>query len=109
MSGLMGAPDLVRPWCVACGCNGRRMRIERHHAVPKGMGGTSDEGRIPLLSLCGLGNAGGCHGLAHSGMLHFRFDGGRWQCLPTAQPVKRVQALAMPGWLDCFGECPWQG
>lgn len=109
---LLGKPDLIRPWCVACGSNGHSMleplRIEGHHAIPKGMGGLPPEleREIPLLSLCGWGNECGCHHDVHAGLLHFRWVGW-WQCLQTEFPTKYQDALAMDGWLDCLYE--WVG
>ncbi|MFR9169859.1 MAG: hypothetical protein ACLVKI_14535 [Gordonibacter urolithinfaciens] len=66
----------------------------------------------PTVRLCGSGNASGCHGLAHAGMLHFRWAaaehtdrltgnvlmGGHWEYLLTDEPTKYQAALAMGGW-----------
>ena len=66
----------------------------------------------PTVRLCGSGNASGCHGLAHAGMLHFRWAsaehtdrrtgnvlvGGHWEYLTTEEPTKYQMALAMGGW-----------
>lgn len=52
--------------CQMCG----RFLYQRrsvHHRLPKGMGGSALlESPANLLTLCGLGNADGCHGKAHS-------------------------------------------
>lgn len=48
--------------CEACG---RNARLELHHRVYRSRGGAGDAGNA--LALCGFGNAGGCHGIAHSG------------------------------------------
>lgn len=38
-----------------------------HHRQPKGMGGSAKlENASNLVQLCGIGNADGCHGKAHS-------------------------------------------
>lgn len=89
---LMEAPDLVRPWCVVCG----RKSAEKHHVVFRSHGGSDG----PVLSLCGWGNSSGCHGLAHSYMLHFRYSD-RWQYLKTRKPIKYQNALEKKGWRDC--------
>lgn len=88
-----GADGLV---CAVC----FRPATNRHHVVLKGAGGVSTEmdSRIPLVSLCGMGNASGCHGLAHQRRLHFDWRDGGWFYLETARPVKRETALEMPGW-----------
>ena len=67
----------------------------------------------PKLPLCGLGNASGCHGLAHQNRLHFRWvrkdatdgpwylthvNGGHWEYLITKEPVKYQRAIEMDGW-----------
>lgn len=95
---LLDKPDMIRPWCIACG----KPSTNHHHVIPKGMGGLQRdlERRIPLLSLCGMGNASGCHGLAHSGRLHFRWDG-CWEFLRT-EPCKYEDALRMDGWTACI-------
>jgi 5-methylcytosine-specific restriction protein A len=52
--------------CQMCG----RFMYERrsvHHRLPKGMGGSALlESPANLVTLCGVGNADGCHGKAHS-------------------------------------------
>lgn len=47
--------------CEWCGMVGR---LELHHRLYRSRGGTGDAGNA--VALCGLGNAGGCHGRAHS-------------------------------------------
>lgn len=55
-----------------CMCGG--MASNAHHLVPKGMSGGSlavwtDFGRAlhsPLVAVCGMGNASGCHRLLHA-------------------------------------------
>ena len=84
---LLDAPDAIGwGFCRVCG----RPATNRHHIVPKGMGGVPMvvERRIPLIELCGMGNAGGCHGLAHSRLLHFGYDREvGWMYLVTAEPA----------------------
>lgn len=70
---LLGLPSHVSPYCLACGESAQN----HHHVIPKRMGGRCKviEKLIPTVSLCGFGNASGCHGLAHSGGLRIWFDG----------------------------------
>ncbi len=65
--------------CLVCG----RLAANAHHEPPKGMGGGSftletPRGffalRPPLLAVCGLGNATGCHGGLHSGRIRARWE-----------------------------------
>lgn len=55
--------------CAICG----RPATNAHHIVPKGMGGGSKYAEIggikvmsPLIAVCGMGNADGCHGKLHA-------------------------------------------
>ncbi|MGI6125849.1 MAG: hypothetical protein ACOYEF_02680 [Planifilum sp.] len=98
---LMGRPSLVGERCAVCG----RPATNAHHVVMKGAGGVSREtdARIPRISLCGMGNCSGCHGLAHSRRLHFRWRG-RWEWLYTPEPVKYQEALVMEGWRKSWME-----
>lgn len=53
--------------CQMCGrvLAGRPYAV--HHRTPKGMGGSAKlENASNLVTLCGSGNADGCHGKAHS-------------------------------------------
>lgn len=115
--GLMAAPSVETPFCAVCGRTGH---LERHHMVPRSAGRLFRGGvevEKPTITLCGFGNAGGCHGLAHSGLLHFRWvatdavgggfgryrrmecgDGGHLEYLLPREPVGRLAALSMPGW-----------
>ena len=66
----------------------------------------------PTIVLCGSGNAGGCHGLAHQNRLHFRWvracgrlgwhqtalGSGHWEYLLTEEPTRYSDALLMDGW-----------
>ncbi len=101
---LMGKPSSSAPWCLVCG---RTHPLEQHHVVPRSAGRAFEGGvelEKPALTLCGFGNnlrdADGreyCHGLAHHGRLHFRWNG-RWERLLTDAPTPYVDALAMDGW-----------
>lgn len=112
---LVAAPDIETRWCAVCGRTGH---LERHHMIPRSAGElvlpNGMAAHKPTITLCGFGNAGGCHGLAHSGRLHFRFvpvdmrtgftedglilHGGHVEYLLTEEPVDRLTALSMPGW-----------
>lgn len=87
---LMGAPSIEAVCCPFCG----RMWTERHHIVPRSAGGA--EG--PTVTVCGFGNADGCHGLLHSKRLHLDWRDGRWVWLMTEEPTKEDRALQMDGW-----------
>ncbi|MBQ2680425.1 MAG: hypothetical protein IJF97_00660 [Eggerthellaceae bacterium] len=89
---LMDKPSIETEACAICG---RYVRTQRHHIVLRAQGGTDG----PTVTLCGYGNAGGCHGAAHGQMLHFRYTD-RWQYLETDVPVKYEKALDMEGWRD---------
>lgn len=70
---LLGLPSHDSVRCLACG----GWANNHHHVIPKRMGGRNKaiERLIPTVSLCGFGNASGCHGLAHAGKLRFWYDG----------------------------------
>lgn len=85
--------------CVICG---RRYPLNRHHIVRRGAGVLYENGRKlpkPLVTLCGSGNTGGCHGKAHANMLHFRNDRGRLEFVELEEPTKYQDALEMDGWM----------
>ena len=85
----MDKPTLRRPFCVFCG----RPKNSEHHVIPRSQGGTDG----PTLSVCGMGNESGCHGLLHSHRLHVAWDG-EWVFLYTEEPTKYDKALTMDGW-----------
>lgn len=110
---MMGKPsiDNANHTCCVCG----KPATNKHHLVRRGAGKLVRDGREvakPTVRLCGSGNASGCHGLAHAGMLHFRWArtssedsrtgnvlvGGHWEYLETDEPVKYQTALGMDGW-----------
>ena len=102
---LMGKPDIGREsrFCAVCG----RPATNMHHIVKRSAGKWIRDGEEvpkPCVRLCGNGNADGCHGLAHQGRLHFRFDEerGRWEhrIFPTA--IKVQDAYAAEGWWAPF-------
>ena len=82
---LMGKPSIESRCCPFCG----KPATNRHHIMPKGMGGTKREKDIPTVTVCGMGNASGCHGKLHSHELEldwqggwvYRRNGGDWQPL----------------------------
>ena len=67
---LIGKPSIESLCCPFCG----RIATNRHHIVPKGMGGTSEAARIPTVTVCGMGNASGCHGKLHQNLLELDWD-----------------------------------
>ena len=110
---MMGKPSVDNAARACCVCG--QPATDRHHIVRRGAGKLGRDGREvakPTVRLCGSGNAGGCHGKAHAGMLHFRWArtsredtrtgnvlvGGHWEYLETEEPVKYQTALGMDGW-----------
>lgn len=113
---LMGKPNIDNANGVCCICG--RPASDRHHIVKRSAGKWVVDGREvkkPTVRLCGSGNASGCHGMAHKGLIHFRwakpernytkdgwqglpFGSGHWEYLITSEPVKYQEALEMDGW-----------
>ena len=107
---LMNVVTIESDRCVVCG----RSPVQMHHVVKRSAGNMYRGGvRIPRpkLPLCGLGNASGCHGLAHQNRLHFRWvrpreafnrptpqGSGHWEYLITDEPTRYERALEMDGW-----------
>lgn len=107
---LMAGVTIESDRCVVCG----RSPVQMHHVVKRSAGNMYRGGvRIPRpkLPLCGLGNASGCHGLAHQNRLHFRWvrpreafnrptpqGSGHWEYLITDEPTRYQRALEMDGW-----------
>lgn len=114
---LMGRPSLDRAdgRCVWCGAPA----TDRHHIVKRSQGRWVREGvevRKPTVRLCGSGNASGCHGKAHAGLLHFRWKQaeydkrrplaetspglpGHWEGLETKEPCDTLTAWGKTrGW-----------
>ena len=109
---LMKAPSMEFPYCPICGRTGH---LEKHHIVKRSAGKMLREDGTevpkPTITLCGHGNADGCHGLAHANRLHFRWvetrkveptqysiGGGHLEYIVTDEPVKYQEALGMKGW-----------
>lgn len=82
---LMDAPSIESRWCPFCG----RPSTNRHHIVPRSAGGTDG----PTVTVCGFGNAGGCHGKLHASRLHLDYRDGRWMYCETAEPTKTYTTL----------------
>ena len=59
---LMQGRTINQMCCVFCG----KPKSDQHHVVYRSRGG----GCGPTLSVCGNGNASGCHMLLHIGKLH---------------------------------------
>lgn len=107
---LLDKPSVDQePYCAVCG----RPATNRHHVIEKGMGGVSREleRRIPKVTLCGMGNASGCHGKVHAHLLHLYWDddgygGGRWVMYETPEPMDDWRCweahmgeyVTLPGW-----------
>ena len=87
---LMDAPSIESECCPFCG----RLATNRHHIVARSRGGSKG----PTVTVCGMGNASGCHGLLHAHMLHLRYEDG-WYYLRTEVPTKYQAALDMEGWV----------
>ena len=95
---LLDLPSIDLRWCAICG---RTWPLNRHHVPPRSAGNAYRDGRRvphPTITLCGSGNASGCHGLAHHRRLHFRNVDGEWWYLLTDEPTKYHDALRMVGW-----------
>lgn len=116
---LMGKPSLKLNRCAVCG---RTYPLNDHHIVRRSAGRMYNErGELkkPTITLCGSGNASGCHGLAHGGRLFFRWvesspkqndalyskytpQGGHWEFLLTDEPMRAFYALRVEtGWKRC--------
>ena len=86
---LMDKPSIELPWCPFCG----KPATNRHHIVYRSHGGKDG----PTVTVCGFGNASGCHGKLHSHRLHMRYTD-RWEYLETKEPTKEQIAQQMEGW-----------
>ena len=118
---LMRTPSVRLDHCAICG---RPMPLNQHHIVRRGAGTLYRMGvevPKPTITLCGFGNnltdGDGryyCHGLAHHGMLHFRWVddvptrpadqnehppcAGHLEYLRTPEPCSYATALESDGW-----------
>lgn len=104
---MMRQPSIETELCAICKV---RKATNRHHIVPRSQGGENG----PTITVCGMGNASGCHGLLHAHKLHIRWGVERisimhygdhdwdfeegWQVLYTPHPTKYADALEMEGW-----------
>ena len=111
---LMGKPSIKDHRCVVCGCT---YPLNNHHIVRRSAGKMYVNGvelEKPVITLCGSGNASGCHGLAHENRLHFRWvtvpqkavqqglpavNGGHWEYKIFDKPTKYIDAIKSDrGW-----------
>lgn len=102
---LMGRPDVggSSRFCAVCG----RPADNMHHIVKRSAGRwvrDGEEVRKPCVRLCGSGNASGCHGLAHAGRLHFRWneERGRFEFRLFPEPLKVQDAYEAEGFWAPF-------
>lgn len=117
---MMDKPSVKRICCCVCGTTS--VGLAQHHVVKRSAGKWIDEQgehKKPTITLCGMNNSYGCHGLAHHELLHFRwvdaehanngmgalananpttYGCGHWEYLRTEEPTKYQDALAMDGW-----------
>ena len=99
MRPMMGKPNIDNEDGLCCWCG--KPATDKHHIVKRSAGKLVIQGREvkkPTVRLCGMGNTGGCHGLAHAGLLHFRWVENRWEGIETSQPMKYQQALTQTEW-----------
>lgn len=87
---LMSAPSWETLLCPFCG---KRFQ-SRHHIVYRSRGGENG----PTITVCGVDNVSGCHGLIHQGFLHLDFREGRWFFLRSREPCSIDTALQIIGW-----------
>lgn len=87
---LFSAPSIESETCPFCG----RLATNRHHIVPRSAGGENGA----TITVCGMGNATGCHGRLHNHTLHLKYENGLWYFLATKEPTKYQDALSMEGW-----------
>ena len=83
------APSVETLNCPFCG----RKATNRHHIVPRGQGG----GDGATVTVCGMGNASGCHRLFHDHKLHMRYTD-RWEYFKSDEPIRFQDALELDGW-----------
>lgn len=87
---LMDKPSIeTGHYCAIC----HRFATNMHHIVPRSLGGKDG----PTVRLCGSGTTG-CHGMAESKQLHFKWCHG-WEYLITDVPTGYFKALQMGGWI----------
>lgn len=111
---LMGKPSVKADHCCVCGAT---HPLNNHHIVRRSAGKMYIGGvelKKPTVTLCGIGNASGCHGLAHENRLHFRWVetrqaaieqglptilAGHWEYKIFSEPIKYEKAIeTKTGW-----------
>lgn len=108
---LMRGVSVTLDRCAVCGAT---WPLNQHHVVRRGAGRLYERGvevPKPTITLCGSGNASGCHGLAHANRLHFRWvepeerfnrptpqGSGHWEWILCDEPTKYATALSRDGW-----------
>lgn len=98
---LLSAPSVRLDHCAICGA---LRPLNQHHVIWRSWGeyydGCGRRVEKPTITLCGSGNASGCHGKAHQRMLHFRYSYERYRLeyLETEKPTRYIDALGMDGW-----------
>lgn len=111
---LMGKPSLSNAHGQCCWCG--RPATNHHHVVKRSSGTWVKDGITvskPTILLCGNGNASGCHGKAHQGLLHFKwvettkcnkeplrwYGGGHWVAQEFDEPISQFEAMQIEeGW-----------
>lgn len=70
---MLGMTGVENPACFICGTS----PTERHHEPPRSHIPKALQALIPTFSVCGPGNAGGCHALLHrlGGVVRIEPDG----------------------------------
>ena len=79
---LMGMPHILTDTCFICG----RQTTNKHHLTEKGLGNKfltlhGHKLESALISVCGSGNASGCHGKFHAHKIKVRW---KWDSLEAA-------------------------
>lgn len=95
---MFDKPNVGQARCAVCGST---HFLNHHHVIRRSagnlFGADGKPRRKPTIMLCGSGNTDGCHGKAHSGLLHFRWRDG-WEYLLLDEPTDYLTALDMDGW-----------
>lgn len=101
---LLGKPSIETEYCPFCGRSLYEDGVfvgNRHHLIQKGMGGTKLEKLIPTITVCGMGNASGCHGKLHQHLLETDWDDDAdWY-------IYRYPKSIDSGWKPLRKEEPW--
>ena len=98
---LLGAPDLALDCCAVCG---RKWPLNNHHVIFRSAGNVFDEDgkalRKPVVTLCGSGNASGCHKKAHDHSIEFDYD--------EARCMWKWRRKGATAWHVCHGQELWK-